>query len=85
MPDWVIHMAGTHAMARPLGRWDWRWVMLGAVFPDAIPRVIGTLVHKIDALEPADVNAAGDKAVDSGKIVREVFAEVSRNRETAAR
>jgi len=43
-------MGATHLGARALGRFDLRWLMLGAILPDAIPRVAGMAVAVIPTL-----------------------------------
>ena len=50
MPDWIIHIGAAHALGRPLARWDPRWLFLGAVLPDAIPRVFSMTVHMVRPL-----------------------------------
>ena len=52
MPDWLVHMGLTHAAGGPLRRADLRWLLLGAVSPDVVPRVAGSALATIDLLEP---------------------------------
>jgi hypothetical protein len=51
MPDWIIHIGAAHALGRPFGRWDPRWLFLGAVLPDAVPRVFSQVLHLVPALD----------------------------------
>ena len=52
MPDWLIHMGATHAVSGPLRRLDPRWLLLGAVLPDVVPRVAGSAIATMSWLEP---------------------------------
>jgi hypothetical protein len=52
MPDWIIHMGAAHALSRPVARFDPRWLFLGAVLPDAIPRIAGGMFSLLPPLRP---------------------------------
>lgn len=52
MPDWLIHMGATYTLGRPMRGWDLRWLLLGAILPDLLPRVAGSAIATMDWLEP---------------------------------
>ncbi len=45
MPDWILHIAAARLAARPRRVWDPRWLFLGAVLPDALPRCFSMAMH----------------------------------------
>jgi len=59
MPDWLIHLGATYAVGRPVRRWDPRWLFLGAVLPDLVPRVAGSAIATMDWLAPLREPAVG--------------------------
>lgn len=54
MPDWILHIGLTHALLRPwrLRGLDPRWLLLGAVLPDVVPRIFGMVLHFVPLLRP---------------------------------
>lgn len=52
MPDWIIHMGAAHGASRLRGRWNLCWLFLGSVLPDALPRVLGSVLTLVPPLRP---------------------------------
>lgn len=40
MPDWILHMGASSALGKKISFKDLRWLLLGAVLPDAVSRVL---------------------------------------------
>lgn len=59
MPDWILHIGAADALARPRARFDPRWLFLGAVLPDAIPRVAAMALHVFPPLRPFNTLPVG--------------------------